>query len=398
LFVLFLCSLVPWTIGNGMTPLLPIYVKNLGAAPAMAGYFLSLSYLALAAGTVSAGWLSDRLQRRKAPLIAAGLVSIPTLWLMGQVTNIWLLAAVSAAWYFCAGMSVTLINILAGLFAEEKDRGKVFGVLSLNSALGSLAGGLAMGPIADRWGFPAMFVLLSLFGLLWPITGLLLKDRALVRGACRGAKATGDRPGLGRCFYLLFLGSLAATVAAYLFIMGRSLVMDELGFGAGAISTTSAISEVPILPLPLLLGWLSDRVGRRRFLILGYLATTASLLGLTRSASLWHFWVTSILVTISFVTGAVGTALVADLVPARSLGRALSLFGATGWIAGILGCAGAGYAVQVLGPVSTFVAGAFLPLIAGAVTLATRQASRAEKPMALPSASASPAEPLPTRV
>ena len=174
--------------------------------------------------------------------------------------------------------------------------------------------------------------------------------------------------------------------------------MDDLGFGAKAISTTSAISEVPILPLPLLIGWLSDRVGRRRFLILGYLAALVGLLGLAASASLWYFWITSTLITISFVTGPVGTALVADLVPRRALGRGLSLFGTTTWIAGILGCAGAGYAMQYLGPVFTFAGGALLPLAAVALLLAFHRPHWVAGSLATPSENTSIAEPLSARV
>ena len=66
LWSLFLCSLVPWTVGTGLLPLLPVYAAQLGAQPALTGYYLSFVYLALAVGTLSAGWLSDRFQRRKA--------------------------------------------------------------------------------------------------------------------------------------------------------------------------------------------------------------------------------------------------------------------------------------------------------------------------------------------
>jgi MFS family permease len=397
LLTLFLCSLVPWTIGNGMTSLLPVYAAQLEASPTLAGCQLSLSYVALAAGTVSAGWLSDRLRRRKALIIAGGLAGIPALWLMGQVRNIWALAAASAVWYFSAGMSVTLISILAGLLAEKNARGKVFGILALNSGLGSLIGGLATGPIADRWGYQAMFLVLALFGLLWPAIGLFLEDDAVAQAEGADTRAAKPAVGLGQSFYLLFLASLTAALGCYVFIMSRSLVMDGLGFGATDISTTSAISEVPILPLPLLLGWLSDRLGRKQFLILGTLSATAGLIGLTISTSLWHFWISSTLITVSFITGAVGTALVTDLVPQEALGRGLSLFGATTWIAGILGCAGAGYAVQHLGPVFTLVAGALLPLVAVVLLIALRR-TRPAKASRTPSlGKVLSAKPLPAR-
>ena len=69
LFALFVCSLILWTIGNGMAPLMPVHATALGATQAVTGYYLSFSYVALAAGTLVAGWLSDRFQRRKMLII-----------------------------------------------------------------------------------------------------------------------------------------------------------------------------------------------------------------------------------------------------------------------------------------------------------------------------------------
>ena len=37
---LFFCSLVPWTVGNGLVPLLPVYAGQLGANQSMAGNYL----------------------------------------------------------------------------------------------------------------------------------------------------------------------------------------------------------------------------------------------------------------------------------------------------------------------------------------------------------------------
>ena len=34
ILALFVCSLVPWTVGNGLVPLLPVYATQLGADPA----------------------------------------------------------------------------------------------------------------------------------------------------------------------------------------------------------------------------------------------------------------------------------------------------------------------------------------------------------------------------
>jgi MFS family permease len=224
-----------------------------------------------------------------------------------------------------------------------------------------------------------MFAVLSLFGILWPLTGLLLKDKVVAQ-VQRGETVTaGERPGLGGSFYLLFLASLTASVASFVFMMGRSLAMNDLGLAAAAISSATAIGGAATLPLPPLVGWLSDRVGRKQFLTLGYLAGTVGLLCLVVSVSLWHFWVVSFLVSILMpVNMGVGSALAIDLVPRESVGRGISLFSATTWVGGIIGYAGTGYAIQHLGLTSTFVIGAFLPLIAIVLLILIRVPRREE--------------------
>ncbi len=57
---LLVCSLVGGTVGNGLLPLLPLYALALGLAEDALGVYLAGSFLALAAGALLAGWLSDR--------------------------------------------------------------------------------------------------------------------------------------------------------------------------------------------------------------------------------------------------------------------------------------------------------------------------------------------------
>jgi len=397
ILVLFLCGLVPWTIGNGMAPILPIYAAQMGASPAVVGNYFSFCYLALTIGTLGAGWFSDKLQRRKTLIVVAGTVSIPALWLMGRATNVWCLAALSAVFCFCVGVASTLINILAGLFAAEAARGRIFGILALTPVLGTLIGGFTAGSIADRWGFPTMFATVALFGILWPLTGSRLQDKTAGRVHIRRADAStvSEQPGLGGSFNLLLMASLAVGVNTYVAYLGRSWVMDDLGFNAAAISRTGAIAAAITLPLPAVIGWLSDRVGRKRLLALGYLAGTPCLLIMAVSVSAWHFWAALALMNVASAVVSVGSALVTDLVPQEALGRGLSLFNATTWVAGIVGSAGTGYAFQNFGAFSTFILGALLPLIAIVLLIPIRQAAQ-EKRSAAHSVQAPPLESLET--
>ena len=111
-------------MGNGLLPLLPVYATQSGAAPTAVGTYLSLSYLCLATGTVVAGWLSDRLQRRKALLIAGGVVGVPAMWMMGRATNVWTLTVLTAVAWCLAGAILALVSTLTGLFAEQANGAK----------------------------------------------------------------------------------------------------------------------------------------------------------------------------------------------------------------------------------------------------------------------------------
>ena len=361
---LFVCSLVPWTVGNGLLPLLPVYATQLGADPKTAGNYLAFSYMAIALGAISAGWVSDRFQRRKIPIIIAGLAGIPVGWLMGRAGSILTLSVLTALLWFCGGIGLGLIGILTGLSASHDERGKIFGILSLTGGLGGLIGGLASGIIVDRWGFQTLFNVMTLFLICWPISGIFLSEKKTERVDKQDESAK-RKPVLGKSYYLLLTASLMASISGFVIVLGRSLLMSDLDFSATQISITGAVSGIIAMPLPLLMGWLSDRTGRKVYLFLGYGLSIVSLSILAVSTSLWHFLAVSALQAIFMGTnGTIGNALATDILPQESLGKGLALLTATGWIGGVLGFAGAGYALQSFGMLLTFVICMGLPLSA----------------------------------
>jgi len=91
---------------------------------------LALIFFTLASGYFVAGTLSDKFQRRKQLILICGVTTIPVLWLMGWISNIWYLTLFTAIVFFLFGIIGVLIGILTGLFADERERGKVFGILA----------------------------------------------------------------------------------------------------------------------------------------------------------------------------------------------------------------------------------------------------------------------------
>ncbi len=361
---LFLSSLVPWCAGNGLVPLLPLYAIQLGADSAVAGYYLAFSYIAIALGALSAGWVSAKFRQRKLPLIVAGLIGLPVAWWMGQVNSIWALTILTAILWFCGGLGLGLIGILTGLSAGENERGKIFGILALTGGLGAVIGGLGTGWLVDGWGFTVMFNALAVFLVLWPVSAFFLEDKDIT--ILQSQNLAGQKqPGLGKSFYLLFTANILSSVTGFFLVLIRSLAMNNLGFSSFEIASTGAVGGLIAMPLPVLMGWLSDRTGRKTFLYIGYLIGLIALVALAFSKALWQFWFVFVLQGIAAQNGGtIGNAVVTDLLPKEALGKGMALFGATAWIGGVIGFAVAGYTLQNLGFTPTFVIGGLLVLAA----------------------------------
>jgi MFS family permease len=355
-------------------PILPVYALKLGASQAVAGYYLAIVFLALAAGTFFAGWLSDKLQRRKLLLILSGAAMIPLTWAMGQARNIWQLIPVHVMVSFLFGIALTLINIIAGLFAAENERGKIFGLLGLTMGLGAIIGGLSVGPIVDRWGYPTMFSVLALFTVILPTSALFVKDKKIERASNHTAPEQSKKPSFGKAFVILLFANLLAVTVGGFGNMGRSMAMHNLGFAATAITSTGVVAGLVGLPFPFIIGWLSDRLGRKRLMEICYASFVLCMVLFAISRSLWHFWIATSLFSIGFISNSVGNAFVTDLVEPKALGRGVSLFQGMFWIAYVIGLAISGLAFENLGISTVLFVSAVLPLIGIVLIISIRVA------------------------
>lgn len=380
LFALCLSNFAIFVVGAGALPLLPVYAAQLGAPPVVTGYYLAFCYIALAAGTYSAGWLSDRFGRRRWWLALAGLLGIPVTAALGHVAAMWTLITLTALLWFLGGLGLSSVNILVGLFAGDEKRGQAFGFLALAMGTGTLTGGIITGPLVDAWGYTTMFALLSLFWVPVLVAVLFVQDKPLTASHSGQTPATEPKTRLSKDFYLLFVAHLIGAAAGFMSLLGRSLRMDFSGFTATAISSTGAIAALVTLPVPLWVGALSDRLGRKQFLIVCYLTSAAGLAALSLSTSLWHFWIAVSLGQLSGTIGApVGQAMATDRLAPESLGRGLSLYNTGGSIGATIGFICTGYAVEALGTTFTLIGGALLPLIAIILLIPVQRASHMAK-------------------
>jgi MFS family permease len=369
LWLLILCSLNIWWVGIGLMPLLPLYAGELGASPAVVGNYLSFVFFMLTIGTAASGWLAAKLQRRRGLIVAFSLVAAPAAWWMGQSTSIWQLALSNGLVWLAGGAVLALLSILAGRNAAEHERGKVFGLLALSSAAAGVAGPLITGVVAGRWGYPVLFGIVAANYLLNGLLALWLKDsktpaQPAASGSAANARPAGlDARALGITLLLLAAANLLFGVGNAVNTMGRSLAMDAQGMGALAVTVTSAIGALVGLVIYPLSGWMSDRMSRRLLVALAYGCNALSLLAVAWAGSLTGFTFAALLSSLAGAERAVAPALLTDLVRREELDRGMAYYDAARWAGGIVGFAGAGYAVQGLGVELAMVLGALLPTV-----------------------------------
>ena len=366
LIYLFLCNFAIFFTGFGLFPLLPLYATEFGASPAFIGIYLAITYIAISLGSILAGQLSERLPR-KTLFTATGLLGIPALVLLGQAQALWQVVVLTALVWFAGGVGLSIVNVLTGLHTSSAVRGKAFGLTSLSSPLAAMMGGLVVGQMVSWQGYPLMFVVLAIVWTMWPVLAIFRvedKPTCISANPAKEVQAPAHRPGT---VFLLLLGTvLLASMTVSVVRLGLSLSMQARQFSAADVSTANAIGGLVTIPLTLLIGVLSDKLGRKRFLMLGYLVAAGGTVILMSAEQLWHFWVVSSLVLgARSVITTLSPAYATDLLSRRALGRALPLVGTMNWVSGVVGFAGSGYVLDTFGATSLYGGASVAAVIAG---------------------------------
>lgn len=381
---LFASNMIAYAVGAGLMGVMPIYLPRFGVDTAAIGLFMAVIFGSLAAGALSAGWLSQRFGRRKVFMTAAALLQIPVVYLMGQTESLAVFGLLAVTCWFLGGLLVGMVDILVGLSADPARRGRAFGAVTASIALGQIIAGLGAGQIIARWGFEALHVASAALYVAAVVTTLLVEERETTRPTAASARI-GTSPALiGSGFGLLLVAGVLANAASFSANLGRTVSMDALNFDAATITSVFAIGGLVNLPLPLVTGWLSDRIGRRSVMVVTYLATAVGVAMLAASFTVWHFWLSMVLLTTIRSGHGVGSALITDMVPPQHLSASLSRYAVTPWIGGVIGYALTGVAFQTLGIVTTAIISAALPLLGALLITSAHQqpAATAVRPAA----------------
>jgi MFS family permease len=374
LFYLFATNLVILIVGYGVFPLLPGYAMRFGADTGAIGLFLGIVYIAISLGSMLPGWLPAHMSRKKL-FIAGSLVGLPGLFLLGQASALWQVVLLTALIWFSGGVGLALGSVYTGLLSAEGKRGRAFTLVSLSTPVATLAGGLVVGRLVQWQGYAFAFTALGVMWLALPLIVFFKLDDVRA-GAAQDATGTEavTVPGANTAFTFLMVAALLVAGAISIGRMGSSVAMEALTFSPAAISGTTAVAGVALIPFMLLSGGLADRLGAQRFLVGGYLLAGAGAVTLMAATQLWQFGLAMTLLLLGrAASDSLAPAVATDLLPQAAIHRALPRLKATNWMAGVASFIGGGYAMELLGTRLVFAGAAAVALLAASLLFLSRR-------------------------
>ena len=377
-------SLFTDAASEAIYPLLPIFVTRV-----LGGSAVSLGLIEGAADAMSsvlkiiAGRSSDRVGRRK-PFVVAGYCIAGLVRPLIAFATVWQhVFAVRVSDRVGKGLRGAPRDAMLGDLAPEGERGRIFGYHR-----GMDHAGAVVGPIVASgflWFFPGeyrtLFALTIIPGLLAVVMLYFVPDVIARRKAApsenaapHGGAAAVDAsraalPGqLKRFLVVLAIFTLGNSTDAFLL-----LHLSNAGLAVSYLPLAWAGLHVVKSSLAAQGGALSDRLGRRRVIIAGWLLYALVYLGFayTESLALLLAWFALYGVHFALVEGG-EKALIADLTPPHQRGAAF------GWYNAVLGFGALGASVlfgvlwEAVNPAAAFVTGAVLAVTASGLLAADR--------------------------
>jgi len=347
-------------------PILPVYlVTRLGASPAILGLIEGTAESLASLSKVFSGHFSDKLKSRK-PFTILGYASST----IGKIflylsTNWWFVFGSRAIDRFGKGIRTAPRDALIAESAQEKKKGAAFGLHRAMDTLGAIAGVLAAYFIITR--YKGDFKNIFLFSLIPAFLGVLFLF--LVKE--KRKNVVYPRQNIEFRWRALDRRLRLFLIFTFIFTLGNSsnqfllLRAQNLGNPLPTVILLYLVYNVTYCLVSYPASRLSDRIGRKKLLVSGYLLYGLVYLGfaLNRSAGNLWFLFGFYGLYIGFTEG-VEKALIADIAPSNLRATAIGLHATLVGIGLLPASLFAGALWKFLSPAAPFYFGAFMGIFA----------------------------------
>jgi DHA1 family multidrug resistance protein-like MFS transporter len=362
LWLLFAIGIVGVVSLQLIMPLFPLFLDSHGASEMEISFVISLSSLATTVLMIPVGFLMERVGKKRMILIGL-LIWTATPVLIGSART-WRTAAPLYMVYNLADVFVgpTRMTMISE-YATPESQATVFGIMSMDWAVGGIVSPPLSGFLAERSGWHLPFQVAAIVMALSLVPALMLKDKK--EGGTQEERVSALK--IFRREYLatislfflfacaLSTGQSVVSMMIPIFLKNQmDLSLSSIGLFFTGSSVLSLLGQVPG-------GWLADRYGRKR-VILAFLLPIPLIFTAYAMTSDWVAMLVlySLFAGCLSMMGSASLALMSDSFPSELKGAAFSVR-MTGFRMGsIVGPLLGGYLYSSYSPKSPFVAAALL--------------------------------------
>lgn len=320
-------------------PFLAVYAyQQLGANLVQVGLLSALPMLASSVTQPYWGRLSDRIRKRKLFIVLGETIAGIAYLLMMRLTGVWFLILGLTVLEGFWSMSNVAWSALIIDGVDRSELGRVMGYLDTIGVGGMAFGVFVAGIMYDTMGFALNFVVSAVMMFVSAaVVWAWIDDRKIATKSSQRLSVE-SKEGLGN---LRMLKMLILTSSLSMFgINGlRQLMMIYMGSGLGfsgtLIGTVSAIGNLTNMVLGVPVGYLSDRVDKKKLYVAALAVNVSAPAVLLFSETPVHFTLVSTLVGLSWpLSETTAFPMAGEFAPVEGRGKFLGYFNAVRYLFG----------------------------------------------------------------
>lgn len=320
-------------------PFLAVYAyQQLGANLVQVGLLSALPMLASSVTQPYWGRLSDRIRKRKLFIVLGETIAGIAYLLMMRLTGVWFLILGLTVLEGFWSMSNVAWSALIIDGVDRSELGRVMGYLDTIGVGGMAFGVFVAGIMYDTMGFALNFIVSAVMMFVSAaVVWAWIDDRKIATKSSQRVSVE-SKEGLGN---LRMLKMLILTSSLSMFgINGlRQLMMIYMGSGLGfsgtLIGTVSAIGNLTNMVLGLPVGYLSDRVDKKKLYVAALAVNVSAPAVLLFSETPVHFTLVSTLVGLSWpLSETTAFPMAGEFAPVEGRGKFLGYFNAVRYLFG----------------------------------------------------------------
>ncbi len=372
--------------------LLPLFLSNaLGVKTSVIGLIEGVADSTASILKVFSGWLSDRLRQRKSLTVIGYSLSTlakPFLYLAATWPAVLVVRFVDRVG---KGIRTAPRDALIADSVDSRHRGLAFGLHRAGDTLGAFTGmGIALlvvlslqaGAVTLARDTFQTIILISIIPAVLAVLVLWFGAKDIpVTGEARAPRLSLKEmtPEFRQFLLIVILFTLGNSSDAFLTLRAqeRGLSVEAI---LGMLMSFNLVYALVSGPA----GALSDRIGRRRLILIGWVVYGLIYLGFALAVTGWQVWLLYALYGVYYgVFEGTAKALVADMVPPEKRGTAYGIYNTAVGIVALPASLLAGVLWQGiggwggLGPGAPFIAGALLSLLAAGLLMTWKPAKQA---------------------